>query len=212
MRLLREGDRGHRRPLPLRELRRLRPGETSESSKKYRFAVGVANVDVTPSPSKVHPPTIKVRPTRGAADGPITRAQAQHPLPQHQVLSLTETVKTYRRLSRAYTYVSFRTAQGMYNMPLQVRVGRGQAVSSTQIRRTRRNTDTILCSLTFCTTTAPPGTVPTPVADAQCQACFLSHKASSEQDDGAGEARHLPSHDVTRIMGKPAVPDRAPRV
>lgn len=45
--------------------------------------------------------------------------------------------------------------------------------------------------------------------DVQCQACFLSHKVSSGQEDG--EVRHLPSHDVTRIMGKTAVPDRALR-
>ena len=42
----------------------------------------------------------------------------------------------------------------------------------------------------------------------QCQACFLSRKAASEQEDITGEVRrHLPSHDMTRIMGKPAVPD-----
>lgn len=43
----------------------------------------------------------------------------------------------------------------------------------------------------------------------QCQACFLSHKAPAGQQHGeqAGSG-HLASHDVSRIMAKPAVPGR----
>ncbi|CAM9114988.1 unnamed protein product [Scytosiphon promiscuus] len=45
-----------------------------------------------------------------------------------------------------------------------------------------------------------------------CQACFFSSRkaANGQQDlqEGRAGGEHLASHDVTRIMGKPALPDR----